>query len=93
MCASCEYWSAPKRNPGAILPPVPRKTAVAEAPKDETIGLRLKRLRKERGLTQVQLAQAASSAHALVSRYEADQVLPHTDAAARIADAPGVSTD
>ena len=28
-----------------------------------------------------------------MSRYEADQVLPHTDAAARIADALGVSTD
>ena len=72
---------------------MPRKTAGAAVRDEETFGLRLKRLRKEKGLTQVQLAQAASSAQALVSRYEADQVLPHTDAAARIADALGVSTD
>jgi transcriptional regulator with XRE-family HTH domain len=90
---SLVYISRGDAERGQWSSAVPCKTAGAAARNDETLGLRPRRLRKEKGLTQVQLAQAASSAQALVSRYEADQVLPHTDAAPRIADALGVSTD
>ena len=78
------------RHLGPILRSVARSAPSSPA---DSFGARLRKLRKARGLTQSDLAKAAGSAQALVSRYEADRVLPHTDAAARIADALGVTTD
>ena len=59
----------------------------------ETYGRRLARLRKERGYTQVELAEKIGIIQAIVSAYERDEVRMHAEMVARFAEALGVSTD
>jgi transcriptional regulator with XRE-family HTH domain len=60
---------------------------------DETFGQRLARLRKERGLTQSELAGKMGLVQALVSEYERDKLRPYHEMVARFAVALDVSTD
>ncbi|MGH9391920.1 MAG: helix-turn-helix domain-containing protein, partial [Vicinamibacteria bacterium] len=56
-------------------------------------GERLRTLRKARGLTQVQLAKAASTTQRAISYYENEPGYPPVPAAIALADALAVSTD
>lgn len=60
---------------------------------DETFGQRLARLRKERGLTQSELASKMGLVQALVSEYERDKIRPYHEMVARFALALEVSAD
>jgi transcriptional regulator with XRE-family HTH domain len=59
----------------------------------ETIGRRLARLRKERGFTQVEVAEKIGIIQSLVSSYENDVLKLSAEMAVRFARALGVSTD
>jgi transcriptional regulator with XRE-family HTH domain len=59
----------------------------------ETFGARLARIRKERGFTQVELAEKVDMIQALISDYERDKLRPYADVVARFAIALGVTTD
>lgn len=59
----------------------------------ETMGKRIQRLRKERGLTQKQLADAVGVTPQAVSKWETDESCPDVTALPLIAGALGVSTD
>ena len=60
---------------------------------DESIGQRLARIRKERGFTQVELAEKIGIIQSLVSSYENDVLKLSAEMAVRFARALGVSTD
>jgi transcriptional regulator with XRE-family HTH domain len=59
----------------------------------ESFGHRLARLRKERGFTQVELADKTGMIQALISDYERDKLRPYADVVVRLALALGISTD
>jgi len=59
----------------------------------ETIGERITRLRKERGLTQKELAEKIGLIQVLVSKYELGKLKLSAEMAARFAKALGISTD
>lgn len=59
----------------------------------ETIGARLARLRKERGYSQVELAQKIGLTQQLVTAYERDTRRLHAEMVIRFAKALEVSTD
>lgn len=60
---------------------------------DETLGKRLTRLRKERGLTQIDLAKKIGITQVLVSDYERERLRPHYEMIIRLAMALKVTTD
>jgi transcriptional regulator with XRE-family HTH domain len=72
-----------------------RSSALAKAAHNstESFGQRLARLRKERGFTQVELADKSGMIQALISDYERDKLRPYADVVVRLALALGVSTD
>jgi len=75
---------------------MPRKSKLKLPPLklgDESLGQRLARLRKERGITQVQLAKKIGIIQSLVSAYEHDRLRLSAEMAVRFALALGVSTD
>lgn len=59
----------------------------------ETLGQRLARIRKERGFTQVELAQKAGTIQAVISDYERGRVRPHAEMLGQLAQALGVTAD
>jgi transcriptional regulator with XRE-family HTH domain len=59
----------------------------------ETIGRRLSRLRKERGFTQIELAEKAGTIQAVISSYECGRVRPHAAMVGRLAQALDVTAD
>lgn len=59
----------------------------------ETFGERLARIRKERGFTQVELAEKVGIIQALISDYENGKLRMHAEMLARFALALGVSAD
>ena len=59
----------------------------------ESFGNRLVRLRKERGFTQVELAEKTELIQAIISDYERDKLRPYADVVARLARALAVTTD
>jgi len=67
--------------------------AVASGGGAETIGQRLARLRRERGLTQVMLAERVGIIQALVSDYERDKLRLNPEMTVRLAQALAVTTD
>jgi transcriptional regulator with XRE-family HTH domain len=60
---------------------------------DETFGQRLARLRKEKGYTQVELADKIGTIQAIISDYERDKLRAHSDMIVRFAQALEVTTD
>jgi len=60
---------------------------------EESIGLRIARLRKERGLSQAQLAERIGLIQALVSAYECGKLRLAAEMAVRFAQALDVTTD
>jgi transcriptional regulator with XRE-family HTH domain len=67
--------------------PVPATTAT------ETMGQRLARIRKERGVTQVELAERTGLIQVVVSDYERGRLRLPAEMAVRFAEALGVTTD
>lgn len=63
------------------------------SPNNTGFGARLAELRQGRGMTQVQLAQAADTTQRAISYYENEAGHPPVDAIIRLADALGVSSD
>jgi len=64
-----------------------------QGPDGETLGQRIARLRKERGLTQVQLAEKLGVLQTHLSGYEHDTVRLHAEIVVRLANAFHVSAD
>lgn len=65
----------------------------AEKDKDLALRRRIAALRKERGYTQVELADQLGSTQAIVSDYERGKLRPHPEMIVRLAKALRVSTD
>jgi transcriptional regulator with XRE-family HTH domain len=61
--------------------------------KNESFGQRLARLRKERGFTQVEIAERVGIIQALVSDYERDKLRLNAEMVVRFAAALEISTD
>ncbi len=57
----------------------------------ETFGVRLKKLRKQKGMSQSELAQKAGVWQTLISRYEREEIAPTTSTLEWICTALGVS--
>jgi transcriptional regulator with XRE-family HTH domain len=75
---------------------MPRKSKLELPPLDlgpGTLGKRIARIRKEKGYTQVELAEKIGIIQALVSDYELDKLRPYYDVVIRFAQALDVSTD
>jgi transcriptional regulator with XRE-family HTH domain len=75
---------------------MPKRANISKPPLDyngETIGQRLARLRKERGFTQVELAEHLGSRQTLITAYETDRRALSAEMAVRLAMALDVSTD
>ena len=75
---------------------MPRKLKKELTPLDirtETIGQRIARIRKERGLTQKELAEKVGITQTLISDYETGRVRIFADMVTRFAVALGVHTD
>jgi transcriptional regulator with XRE-family HTH domain len=68
-----------------------RKARVQE--KTETIGERLARMRKERGITQQEMAELLSTSQPIVSDYERGELRLHGELIVKIAGILGVSGD
>lgn len=60
---------------------------------DESLGRRLARLRKERGYTQVELAEKIGTTQTVISDYERDRLRPNAEMVIRISQALETSTD
>jgi transcriptional regulator with XRE-family HTH domain len=76
--------------------PMPKKATITKPPLDydgETVSQRLARLRKQRGYTQVELAEKMGSRQVLISAYETDRIALSAEIAVRLAMALEVSTD
>lgn len=67
--------------------------SAAEKKKDAALGQRLARLRKERGFTQIELAEKLAVAQPIVSDYERGRLRPHPDMLTRFAAALQISAD
>lgn len=61
--------------------------------KSETFGTRLRRLRQENGLTQLQLGRRVGLSNRMVAYYEIEGGEPRPDLLSRLAEALGVSLD
>jgi transcriptional regulator with XRE-family HTH domain len=75
---------------------MPRKSSLKLPALDlgkETVGERIARLRKERGYTQIELAERIGTIQALISDYERDKLRLNGEMAVRFALALEVSTD
>jgi transcriptional regulator with XRE-family HTH domain len=79
------------------MTPMPRPSRIKLPPlpldEQETFGERLARFRKDRGFTQVELAEKVGIIQALVSDYERSKLRPHADIIIRFALALEVSAD
>ena len=75
---------------------MPRKSKLTLPPLDlgeESLGQRFARIRKEKGYTQVELADRVGIIQGLVSDYERDKLRPHAEMVIRFAQALEVSAD
>ena len=71
----------------------PREEWMATKATTETVGQRIARLRRERGVTQVELANELGIAQAYLSRFEHDRRRLYADLVVQIAEILDVSTD
>jgi transcriptional regulator with XRE-family HTH domain len=75
---------------------MPKKSTLKLTPVDtgkETLGQRLTRLRRERGLTQQQVAERTGLIQRLVSNYENDKLRLNAEMIVRFAELLNVTTD
>jgi transcriptional regulator with XRE-family HTH domain len=73
---------------------MPKKSKLAPTPaQKETLGLRLAQVRKEHGLTQVELAERTGLIQVVVSDYERGRLRLPADMAVRFAEVMGVTVD
>jgi transcriptional regulator with XRE-family HTH domain len=75
---------------------MPKKSKLKLSPVsfgNETLGERLARIRKERGLTQKDIADRTGLTQVLVSDYERDRIRLTAEMAVRFVEAIGVSTE
>ncbi|MCR4289399.1 MAG: helix-turn-helix domain-containing protein [Candidatus Scalindua sp.] len=75
---------------------MPRPSKLKLPPLDlgnETVGQRIARLRKERGYTQIELAERMSIIQGLISDYERDKLRLHGEMVVRFAQALEVTAD
>ena len=78
----------------STLRPVARKArSKADKARDAALGRRIAALRRERGYTQVELADSLGTTQGIVSDYECGKLRPHADMIVRLAKALRVSTD
>jgi len=75
------------------MPRVPKQTLPPLKLSSESVGQRIARIRKLRGLTQVQLAQKIGIERTVIANYEKDRLRIYDEMLARIALALSVSTD
>ena len=76
-----------------VMPPKSRRKLPHLDLGDESLGQRLARLRKERGYTQIELAEKIGIIQVVVSDYERNRTRMHAEMVARFAKALDVSTD
>jgi transcriptional regulator with XRE-family HTH domain len=85
-------WIPPRYT--AFVMPKASKLKLTPLPEsDETPGQRLARIRRERGFTQIELAEKTGLVQALVSDYERGKLRLNADMILRFATALEVSTD
>ena len=75
---------------------MPKRATISKPPlnyEGEPVGERLARLRKERGFTQVELAEKVGTGQVLISAYETDRRALSAEMAVRFAIALDVTTD
>jgi transcriptional regulator with XRE-family HTH domain len=75
---------------------MPKRATISKPPlnyEGETVGQRLARLRKERGFTQVELAEQLGTRQTLITAYETDRRALSAEMAVHLAIALDVSTD
>ena len=78
----------------STLQPMARKPrSKADKAKDLALGKRIAALRKERGYTQVELAEQLGGIQAVISDHERGKLRPHPDMIVRLAKALRVSTE
>lgn len=70
-----------------------RKKEAPTAHKTESIGQRMRRLRKARGITQVEMAERLSTTQGIVSRYERGGQRLHGELIVKLAEILDVSAD
>lgn len=80
---------------GPTLPPIASLLdgLMAKTPNPETLGARIARLRREKGLTQAELAEQLHVSQPVVSDYENDVIRLPADVLTRIAQLLSASTD
>lgn len=66
---------------------------MAKSPTPETLGARIARLRRDKGMTQVELAERLQVSQPVVSDYENDVIRLPADVVVQIAQVLGASTD
>ncbi len=76
-----------------VMPKLSKLELTPLPPSDETPGQRLARLRRERGFTQVELAERTGLVQTLVSDYERGKLRLNADMILRFTTALDVSTD
>lgn len=81
------------RYSAVVMPRASRLKLTPLAPGDETPGQRLARIRRERGFTQMELAEKTGMVQTLVSDYERGKLRLNADVILRFATALEVSTD
>ena len=85
-----------RKRPGVDCPAMPRRKVTLPPLKlatDETFGERLARLRKERGLTQFELADRVGIIHSLMTDYERGKIRLNAEMICRFTQVLGVSAD
>jgi transcriptional regulator with XRE-family HTH domain len=83
-------------KPALTLPPIPWQldaSMAARTQDTETLGTRIARLRREKGLTQAELAERLQVSQPVVSDYENDVIRLPADVVVQIAQILGASTD
>ncbi len=75
------------------MPKSKLKLAPIKFSTDENFGERLARIRKERGLTQVELAREIGITQSIVTSYECNRLRMHPEMVVRVAQALQTSTD
>ena len=76
-----------------FMPRVPKQVLPPLNLSDESVGQRIARIRKLKGLTQVQLAERIGIERTVIANYEKDRLRIYDEMLARIAIALSVTTD